>query len=114
MHRCEVAQGMQLGGGWGACCFLGEARCKASCRDTLVGHSGRSCKRPSPTQRARPGALPFGRNTERFCCLFVVQSDFTDIPNSQIRKITAERLLQSKTTVPHYYLTVDLRWGTLY
>lgn len=29
---------------------------------------------------------------------------FTDIPNSQIRKIIAKRLLESKLTVPHYYL----------
>ncbi|XP_047315659.1 dihydrolipoyllysine-residue acetyltransferase component 3 of pyruvate dehydrogenase complex, mitochondrial-like [Impatiens glandulifera] len=33
--------------------------------------------------------------------------DFTDLPISQIRKITASRLLLSKQTIPHYYLTVD-------
>ncbi|XAR49916.1 Dihydrolipoyllysine-residue acetyltransferase [Bertholletia excelsa] len=33
--------------------------------------------------------------------------DFTDIPISQIRKVTASRLLLSKQTIPHYYLTVD-------
>ncbi|XP_044329697.1 uncharacterized protein [Triticum aestivum] len=31
----------------------------------------------------------------------------TDIPNAQIRKVTADRLLASKQTIPHYYLTVD-------
>ncbi|KAI8541963.1 hypothetical protein RHMOL_Rhmol08G0101800 [Rhododendron molle] len=35
--------------------------------------------------------------------------DYTDIPNSQIRKVTASRLLLSKQTIPHYYLTVDTR-----
>eukprot|EP00850_Spirogloea_muscicola_P015222 SM000115S23901 [mRNA] locus=s115:159824:168761:+ [translate_table: standard] len=35
--------------------------------------------------------------------------EYDDIPNSQIRKITARRLLQSKQTIPHYYLTVDLK-----
>jgi pyruvate dehydrogenase E2 component (dihydrolipoamide acetyltransferase) len=29
---------------------------------------------------------------------------YTDIPNSQIRKIIAKRLLESKLNVPHYYL----------
>ncbi len=29
---------------------------------------------------------------------------YTDMPNSQIRKIIAKRLLESKLTVPHYYL----------
>ena len=32
---------------------------------------------------------------------------FTDIPNSQIRKVVASRLLESKQTVPHYYLSID-------
>ncbi|KAH9329267.1 hypothetical protein KI387_001375, partial [Taxus chinensis] len=35
--------------------------------------------------------------------------DYTDIPHSQIRKVTASRLLLSKQTIPHYYLTVDTR-----
>lgn len=33
--------------------------------------------------------------------------DYTDIPHSQIRKVTASRLLLSKQTIPHYYLSVD-------
>ncbi|OVA04464.1 Biotin/lipoyl attachment [Macleaya cordata] len=33
--------------------------------------------------------------------------DYTDLPLSQIRKVTASRLLLSKQTIPHYYLTVD-------
>ncbi|XP_017236425.1 dihydrolipoyllysine-residue acetyltransferase component 2 of pyruvate dehydrogenase complex, mitochondrial [Daucus carota subsp. sativus] len=33
--------------------------------------------------------------------------DYADIPLSQIRKVTASRLLLSKQTIPHYYLTVD-------
>ncbi|URE47413.1 hypothetical protein MUK42_14506 [Musa troglodytarum] len=35
--------------------------------------------------------------------------DYVDLPNSQIRKVTASRLLLSKQTIPHYYLTVDTR-----
>uniref|UniRef100_U5EWN9 dihydrolipoyllysine-residue acetyltransferase n=1 Tax=Corethrella appendiculata TaxID=1370023 RepID=U5EWN9_9DIPT len=32
---------------------------------------------------------------------------FIDIPVSNIRGVIAKRLLESKTTIPHYYLTVD-------
>ncbi len=32
---------------------------------------------------------------------------YTEIPNNTIKKITAKRLLESKTTVPHFYLTID-------
>ncbi|PSC68851.1 Dihydrolipoyllysine-residue acetyltransferase component of pyruvate dehydrogenase mitochondrial [Micractinium conductrix] len=37
----------------------------------------------------------------------------TDVPNSQIRKVTARRLVESKQTVPHYYLTVSARVDAL-
>ncbi|RZC65333.1 hypothetical protein C5167_009025 [Papaver somniferum] len=33
--------------------------------------------------------------------------DYTELPHSQITKITASHLLQLKQTIPHYYLTVD-------
>ncbi len=34
---------------------------------------------------------------------------YTAIPNNNIKKITAKRLLESKTTVPHFYLTIDCK-----
>lgn len=36
---------------------------------------------------------------------------FTDIPISNIRKVIAQRLLQSKQTIPHYYLSIDVNVG---
>ncbi|PNW78214.1 hypothetical protein CHLRE_09g386735v5 [Chlamydomonas reinhardtii] len=35
------------------------------------------------------------------------EGEYTDIPHSQIRRVVARRLLESKQTVPHYYLTMD-------
>eukprot|EP01117_Protostelium_nocturnum_P018070 TRINITY_DN747_c0_g1_i1.p1 TRINITY_DN747_c0_g1~~TRINITY_DN747_c0_g1_i1.p1 ORF type:complete len:559 (-),score=226.13 TRINITY_DN747_c0_g1_i1:57-1733(-) len=32
---------------------------------------------------------------------------YTDIPNSQIRKVIAKRLTESKSTIPHYYLSIE-------
>jgi pyruvate dehydrogenase E2 component (dihydrolipoamide acetyltransferase) len=32
---------------------------------------------------------------------------YVEVPNNNIKKITAKRLLESKTTVPHFYLTID-------
>ena len=34
---------------------------------------------------------------------------YKDVPHSQMRKVTADRLLQSKQTIPHYYLSVDCK-----
>ncbi len=34
---------------------------------------------------------------------------YKEIPNNNIKKITAKRLLESKTTVPHFYLAIDCK-----
>lgn len=33
---------------------------------------------------------------------------FYDVPVSSIRGVIAKRLLESKITIPHYYVTVDI------
>lgn len=38
---------------------------------------------------------------------------YTEIPNNNIKKITAKRLLESKQTVPHFYLTIECRIDAL-
>jgi len=38
---------------------------------------------------------------------------YTEVPNSGMRKIIASRLLESKQTVPHYYVTVDCQIDAL-
>lgn len=48
---------------------------------------------PAPTGRPRRGPRS--------------DTPYTDIPNSQIRKIIAQRLLESKQTIPHLYLSAD-------
>ena len=37
------------------------------------------------------------------------QADYVDIPNSQVRRIIAQRLQESKRTIPHTYTTADVR-----
>ncbi|XP_009071550.1 PREDICTED: dihydrolipoyllysine-residue acetyltransferase component of pyruvate dehydrogenase complex, mitochondrial, partial [Acanthisitta chloris] len=36
------------------------------------------------------------------------EGTFTDIPISNIRRVIAQRLMQSKQTIPHYYLSIDI------
>ena len=38
-------------------------------------------------------------------------ADYEDVPASSMRKIIGQRLLESKTTVPHYYVTVEVNMG---
>lgn len=39
--------------------------------------------------------------------------DYTDIPLSNMRKTIAKRLTESKSTIPHYYLTSEIQLDTL-
>ncbi|XP_069889138.1 dihydrolipoyllysine-residue acetyltransferase component of pyruvate dehydrogenase complex-like [Dipodomys merriami] len=36
---------------------------------------------------------------------------YTDIPISNIHRVIAQRLMQSKQTIPHYYLSIDVNMG---
>ncbi|XP_023964820.2 dihydrolipoyllysine-residue acetyltransferase component of pyruvate dehydrogenase complex, mitochondrial [Chrysemys picta bellii] len=38
---------------------------------------------------------------------------FTDIPISNVRRVIAQRLMQSKQTIPHYYLSIDINVGEI-
>jgi pyruvate dehydrogenase E2 component (dihydrolipoamide acetyltransferase) len=37
----------------------------------------------------------------------VPSADYKDTPLSNVRSVIAKRLLQSKQTIPHYYLSID-------
>lgn len=63
---------------------------KADIEDYLASQ-GKESPAPAPAHKVSEGA----------------GLDYSDIPHSQIRKVTAARLLTSKQTIPHYYLTVD-------
>ncbi|NWW06059.1 ODP2 dehydrogenase, partial [Oreocharis arfaki] len=53
---------------------------------------------------AAPGAVPAA-------VAAAPEGTFTDIPISNIRRVIAQRLMQSKQTIPHYYLSIDVNMG---
>jgi pyruvate dehydrogenase E2 component (dihydrolipoamide acetyltransferase) len=57
---------------------------------------------PSPRPAPAPGTQP----------VFVAPGD-TRVPHTSVRKVIARRMLESKQTVPHFYLTVDLEIDAL-
>ena len=42
-----------------------------------------------------------------------LETPYKEIPNNNIKKVTAKRLLESKQTVPHFYLTIECRLDAL-
>jgi len=62
----------------------------------------------APTPAAAPRAAPAPGAQP----VFVAPGD-TRVPHTAIRKVIARRMLESKQTVPHFYLTVDLEIDAL-
>ena len=66
---------------------------------------------PSPPRRgagAAPAALPQGMSDAQIRALFA-EGSYELVPHDSIRKIIARRLVEAKTTIPHFYLTMDCR-----
>jgi len=69
---------------------------------------------PRPKAAEQVAATTSARPTAATTPLFTsTASAYEDIPVSQIRKITAARLLESKSTIPHYYLSIECQMDEL-
>jgi pyruvate dehydrogenase E2 component (dihydrolipoamide acetyltransferase) len=79
------------------------------------GPHGRIVKADIESQSPSPKSSPGGRGLESAPVLSADEKVnafgqvYTEVPNNNIKRITAKRLLESKTTVPHFYLTIDCR-----
>ena len=59
----------------------------------------------APASSGAPRAASAGPDAKALATAYGME--FTEIPNNGIKKVVARRLLESKQTVPHFYLTVD-------
>jgi pyruvate dehydrogenase E2 component (dihydrolipoamide acetyltransferase) len=80
------------------------------------GPNGRIVK--ADVEGAKPGAAPAPAAAPKAAPTAVPQPIFTApgdkrVPHTAIRKVIARRMLESKQTVPHFYLTVDLEIDAL-
>ncbi len=68
---------------------------------------------PAPKPAAAPATqMPTGMADDVVRKLFAAGS-YEEIPHDSMRKVIARRLLESKLTVPHFYLTVDTELDAL-
>jgi pyruvate dehydrogenase E2 component (dihydrolipoamide acetyltransferase) len=61
---------------------------------------------PAPAAAAAPPALAPGMADAQILKLFE-EGSYDIVPHDNVRKIIARRLVEAKTTIPHFYLTVD-------
>ncbi len=76
---------------------------KADVESAKPGAAPATAAAPAP----RPAAAPSGGQP-----VFVAPGD-TRVPHTSVRKVIARRMLESKQTVPHFYLTVELEIDAL-
>jgi pyruvate dehydrogenase E2 component (dihydrolipoamide acetyltransferase) len=55
---------------------------------------------------AKPGAIAPSMTDAQVMKLFD-DGEYTVVPHDNVRKIIARRLVEAKTTIPHFYLTID-------
>jgi len=67
---------------------------------------------PAPSAAKAPAALPTGASDEAILKMFEPGS-YELVPHDGMRKTIAKRLMESKLTVPHFYLTVDTELDAL-
>jgi pyruvate dehydrogenase E2 component (dihydrolipoamide acetyltransferase) len=85
-------------------------------RDVAAAKEGRGLKVPAaaPTAPPAPGAAAMAAapSDEKIRALFAPGS-YEIVPHDNMRKIIAQRLVQAKQTIPHFYLTIDCNIGKL-
>lgn len=77
-------------------------------RDVEAARSGKGLREPGAAPAAAPGAAPLppaAPSDEKIRALFEPGS-YEVVPHDSMRKIIAQRLVQAKTTIPHFYLTI--------
>ena len=72
-------------------------------RDIEAARSGAPLKAPGPAAAPQPVLPP---SDDKIAALFEPGS-YEVVPHDNMRKVIAQRLTQSKQTVPHFYMTVD-------
>ncbi|MFY8115071.1 MAG: pyruvate dehydrogenase complex dihydrolipoamide acetyltransferase, partial [Rhabdaerophilum sp.] len=67
---------------------------------------------PTPAAAPAPAAMASGPSADAVKKLFA-EGSYEEVPHDGMRKTIARRLLESKQTVPHFYLTVDCELDAL-
>ena len=74
----------------------------------LKGGTGKAAPKPAAGAPAGAAALPQAMPDEQIRKLYE-EGSYEIVPHNSMRKIIARRLVEAKTTIPHFYLTTDCR-----
>ncbi|WFR96723.1 pyruvate dehydrogenase complex dihydrolipoamide acetyltransferase [Rhizobium tumorigenes] len=86
---------------------------KSDIEAAVAGGGVKAASAPSATPASAPAAsAPKGASDEAVMKLFEAGS-YDLVPHDNMRKIIAKRLVESKQTIPHFYVTVDCNLDAL-
>ncbi len=91
---------------------LKDVEAAASAGTAVAGAPAAAPKAAAAPAAAAPAALPAGPSDEAVLKLFEPGS-YELVPHDGMRKTIAKRLMESKLTVPHFYLSVDVELDAL-
>ncbi len=81
-------------------------------RSAMAGGNAKAAPAPSATPSA-PKAAPVSSMSDDTIRKFFEPGSFEEIPHDSMRKTIARRLVEAKSTIPHFYLSVDCELDTL-
>ena len=91
----------------------GPARTAASSRATSSGEAGQGAARARSGPRGRRAAAPVLAPSDEAIRALFEEGSYEVVPHDNMRKIIAQRLVEAKQTIPHFYLTVDCKIDAL-
>jgi pyruvate dehydrogenase E2 component (dihydrolipoamide acetyltransferase) len=87
---------------------------EADVQTAMAGGTAKAAPAPAPASApaSAPAALPTGMADATIKKMFA-DGAYEEIPHDSMRKVIARRLLESKLSIPHFYLTIDTNLDAL-
>jgi len=85
---------------------------KSDVEAAISGGGAKAAPATAAQAAPTPAAAPKGASDEQTLKLFA-EGSYELVPHDNMRKTIARRLVEAKTTVPHFYLTVDVELDAL-
>jgi pyruvate dehydrogenase E2 component (dihydrolipoamide acetyltransferase) len=82
-------------------------------RDVKAAIAAGAAKAAPAPSVAKPAAAPAPSMSDEAIRKLFEPGSFTEVPHDGMRKIIAKRLQESKSTIPHFYLTLDCQLDAL-
>jgi pyruvate dehydrogenase E2 component (dihydrolipoamide acetyltransferase) len=82
-------------------------------RDVAAAKTGKGLAAPAPTAAPSSAPIPVAAPSDEKIRALFESGSYDVVPHDNMRRVIARRLVEAKLTIPHFYLTLECRVGTL-